>query len=181
MRYLIGVIFTVLIDPTFAASLDEVRTLFFKIEQSKEIASQLQLITSEEAMRRNHVMAGYHAVATANQAQYTMIPTSKYRFFVQGREMIEKAIHSEPHNAELRFLRLSMQVGTPLFLNYNQNIASDREYIIGYLERLDQFSDRDAWFWSKVLLYLLDRSRPDDASRVRINRLIEKSAERVKS
>jgi len=176
MRHLFVVLFILLINPTYASSLDDARSLFFKIEEGKENVVNLQLITKDEAKRGNYVMAGYHAVATATLAQYTMIPTSKYRFFVQGRDMIENAISNAPHNAELRFLRLSMQIGTPVFLNYSQNIVPDREFIIAFLENQNLVTGGDGWFWAQVLLYLRDRSRPDYSSRMRIIHLIEKTA-----
>ncbi|HMM10823.1 MAG TPA: hypothetical protein PKE03_01850 [Bacteroidales bacterium] len=158
-----------------ASPLDDARKLFFRIEEGKDIARQLQRITEDGLKAENYVLAGYHAVATANLATHTLMPVSRYNFFTEGRNMIEQAIRSAPNDAELRFLRLTIQVGTPAFLHYNQHIATDRDFVLQYLETQFQKSDNANRFWMQVLLYLRDRSRPDEISRNRINKLLEKN------
>ena len=48
--------------------------------------------------------------------------------------MLEKAISSDPNNLELRFLRYCVQINTPKFLNYNEDLKSDSLFITSQLE-----------------------------------------------
>jgi hypothetical protein len=173
MRFLSLALLLLQLNSALASSLDEVRSLFFRIEENKENVVRLQQLTQNGAELGSSVLIGYHAVATANLAQHTVIPISKYNYFRQGRDKIEQVISSFPDNAELRFLRITIQIGTPGFLNYNQNIVSDRDFVLNYLEKKSPSAVNDNWFWVQVLLYLRDRSKPDNSSLARINTLIK--------
>lgn len=159
-----------------ASDLEKARQLFFKIEESRNNALELQHIAAHGFRNGSAVLRGYHAVATANLALHTVMPISKYNYFRQGRDMIEEAIVKMPDNVELRFLRLTIQIGTPAFLDYNQHIATDREMILAHLEKQAEIWKHEAQFWSMVLVYLRDRSRPDQVSRARISKLMESNS-----
>jgi hypothetical protein len=47
-----------------------------------------------------------------------------------GTAMLEKAITDKPNNIELLFLRLTIQINLPGFLGYNDNIESDKKFVI---------------------------------------------------
>lgn len=47
-----------------------------------------------------------------------------------GTTMLEQAISEKPDNIELIFLRLSIQLNLPGFLGYNDNIDTDRKFVI---------------------------------------------------
>ncbi|MBB5440428.1 hypothetical protein HDC92_004129 [Pedobacter sp. AK017] len=56
-------------------------------------------------------------------------PISKLNTFKEGKKNIEQAIKNEPNNAELRFIRLSVQKNAPSFLGYKSSIDEDTEFI----------------------------------------------------
>ncbi len=73
--------------------------------------------------------------------------------FQEGRKLIEQAIAIDEANAELRFLRLSVQVKAPYFLGYSDNIIDDRELLIQFLhESKLPLVDND--FTAKVLSFV---------------------------
>ena len=51
-------------------------------------------------------------------------------------ENIEKAIEMDPQNAELRFIRLSIQKNIPSFLNYHSNLKEDEYWIRKNLDQV---------------------------------------------
>ncbi|MCE1202138.1 MAG: hypothetical protein LWX09_08585 [Bacteroidia bacterium] len=173
MRVVLLLLLSFIANQSIASNLEKARKLFFRIEESRNNALELQHITAQGVKNGNLLLTGYHAVATANLALHTIMPISKYNYFRQGRDMIEDAILQMPDNVELRFLRLTIQIGTPAFLNYNHHIATDREMILAHLEKQAGIWKHEAQFWSMVLVYLRDRSRPDQASRARILKLME--------
>ncbi|MFC3198925.1 hypothetical protein ACFOET_14980 [Parapedobacter deserti] len=50
---------------------------------------------------------------------------------------IEQAVADEPHNPEIRLIRLSVQEHLPKFLKYNQDIEADRQFIQQALPSLE--------------------------------------------
>lgn len=75
-----------------------------------------------------------------------------------GEEKLEAAIKQLPNNVELIFLRLTIQINLPGFLGYNDNIESDKKFIINnykkatptlktkiikFVKECDDFSDAE--------------------------------------
>ncbi len=72
---------------------------------------------------------GYLGAYQTIWANHTFSPFSKLSTFKKGKNNLEKAIEMDNDDAELRWLRLSIQLHAPSFLNYNDDIASDRSFI----------------------------------------------------
>ncbi len=50
--------------------------------------------------------------------------------FRTGKAMLEEAIKLKPHNIELIFLRLTIQLNLPGFLGYNDRIEDDKKFVL---------------------------------------------------
>lgn len=62
-------------------------------------------------------------------ATHTSNPFNKLNTFNKGKSNIEQAVKAEPNNVEIRFIRYSIQIKTPLLLNYNGNTVEDKKFI----------------------------------------------------
>lgn len=62
-------------------------------------------------------------------ANHTSNPFNKLNTFNKGKSNIEQAVKAEPNNVEIRFIRYSIQIKTPLLLNYNGNTVEDKKFI----------------------------------------------------
>src|SRR5690606_30883120 len=71
----------------------------------------------------------YLGALQAILAKHVFNPISKLNTFKEGKKNIEQAIKIEPDNAELRFIRLSIQKNAPSFLGYRSRINEDIEFI----------------------------------------------------
>jgi hypothetical protein len=69
-------------------------------------------------------------------ANHVFNPVSKMNTFTKGRVAIEMAVQKEPNNAEIRFIRLSVQKNCPAFLGYSSNIASDKKFLKDHLSSI---------------------------------------------
>ena len=58
----------------------------------------------------------------------------KFKHFEEGRKIIEQSIKNDPENIEIIFLRYLNQRNSPWFLNYNQNLAEDYDFLIKNLK-----------------------------------------------
>lgn len=132
MRQIALVIISFIALQVHATSLTEVRKLYVQAANSEEVHAQLY-----EQLKNigpdQPVLYGYRAAIHMMSAEYTYNPYSKYRYFKEGKEMIESVINSNPASLELRFLRLSIQLNVPDILDYSDNIETDRSIILkGY-------------------------------------------------
>ncbi|MEN2436649.1 hypothetical protein AAH994_14625 [Weeksellaceae bacterium A-14] len=62
-------------------------------------------------------------------AHHSINPVTKLSTFKAGKNKIEKAIKKEPRNAEIRYIRLSIQKKSPSFLGYKSNINEDMDFL----------------------------------------------------
>lgn len=89
-------------------------------------------------------------------AEYAFNPFTKFSTFKEGKNMIEKAIAQDPKNAEIRVLRLGVQLNAPSFLLYHSNIDADVELITNAL--ISQDFQQSPTFQKNVTLYLLNHA-----------------------
>lgn len=108
--------------------LDEVRANYNKFVSNKELCEKMILeLTKTKNNSATHL--AYLGGLQAIWANHVFNPISKLNTFKEGKKNIEQAINKEPENAELRFIRLSIQKNTPFFLRYKSNILDDTEFI----------------------------------------------------
>ena len=63
-------------------------------------------------------------------AKHTINPFEKLKTFNTGKTNVEESVVQAPSSAEIRLLRLSIQLNAPGFLGYNDNIAEDKKFIL---------------------------------------------------
>jgi hypothetical protein len=107
------------------------RMLYVESPKSEEKAKKLIELT--EKFTKNATMKGYCGAGKIAMAKHYSNPFSKLKTFNKGKELLESAIHTEPENSELRFLRLGIQKNVPTFLGYNKNIEQDKKFLINNL------------------------------------------------
>ena len=79
---------------------------------------------------KDAVLLGYQAMEYFMKAKYSMGPYTKLKLFREGKQKLEKAIAMERQNIELRFLRYSVQMNVPFFLDYSCNMKEDRSLLM---------------------------------------------------
>ena len=138
-----------------AQSSDEiisVRDLYFKADQSYNAIIKLKklanIYTSE-----NDLMLGYIWAAHMLEAKHITNPINKYQHFIEGKEQLEKIILRNKRSIELRFLRYTLQIGSPSFLNYNSEIIPDKAFIKSNLEMIN-----DVDLKKRIILFLANYS-----------------------
>ncbi len=130
--------------------LNQLRNLFFQPQQTQ---SFIQLGTS--VVSQDDIVIGYKGAATAISAQYKDWPHEKLSAFNEGKGLIEKAIQKNPWNAELRFIRLTIQCQSPSFLGYQSNIAADCQLISDHFS-MNYVQVKDA-YWQNVIKFILQQ------------------------
>lgn len=107
----------------------EVRSLYEKSTKNIKYCEELIDILQPYNEENNPLLLGYRAGATALMAKFVFNPLSKINYFNNGVEMLEKAIHADRMNIELRYLRYTIQSSAPSFLGYNKMLTTDRSFL----------------------------------------------------
>ena len=83
----------------------------------------------------------YLASAIMQKAKYAFFPTTKFRYFNQGKELLENFIQAYPNNLEARYVRVLVQRNIPSILGYKDKIESDITFINSYIKEAKLPSD----------------------------------------
>ncbi|MFA4870163.1 MAG: hypothetical protein WC623_18340 [Pedobacter sp.] len=130
MRHIkVLILFIVPICMVFKAKgmeLEKIRINYEKAVSDKEICQAMikQLSTNTDAL---HI--AYLGAFQAVWAKHTINPISKLSTFKKGKKNIELAVKSRPDDAEIRFVRLSVQLNCPSFLGYSNKINEDKKIV----------------------------------------------------
>lgn len=154
--------------------LREARKLFFEFEENKSTPEALYKLLSAEETSKSPVLTAYKGVARASSADAAFNPATKLSRFNEGKNLIEKALNLNPEDSEIRLLRLSVQVGAPIFLNYKSNIEEDRNLIIESLSKNPELFN-DKVFSKKVLIFLQERTKPSEKQMIILKELLQRA------
>ncbi|MDZ4668563.1 MAG: hypothetical protein SGJ00_11875 [bacterium] len=112
-----------------ALDLGAIRQKYSQAIDSEEETKALDLLLTNDARKSNTVL-GYKGAVKMLMAKHVFFPNQKLVYFMEGKNLLEKAILAEPINLELLYLRYGVQLNSPSFLGYNQNLLSDRSKLI---------------------------------------------------
>ena len=85
---------------------------------------------------KSNVHLAYLGAFQTIWANHVFNPFSKLKTFSKGKANIELAVKNEDSNAEIRFIRLSVQKNCPGFLGYNDNIEKDKLFLKNHLDEV---------------------------------------------
>jgi len=118
----------------------DVKTLrnLFSIANVDQTANEKLLkLTASYTLKENPLYYAYNAAAEMSMANHAFWPTTKYDHFTKGKAKLEKAVYYDFQNVEIRFIRYSVQKGAPALVDYNQNMAEDKAYILAHIDESD--------------------------------------------
>jgi len=119
----------------FSINLDYVRANYDKAFADKKLCSQMI-----EALKKENSTPLFLAYLGGLQtiwANHVFSPASKFNTFNDGKKNIEKAVSADPNNAEIRFIRLSVQKNAPAFLGYNAMIKTDKNFLKTHRKKIN--------------------------------------------
>lgn len=109
--------------------LSVVRELYKKAAE-QEVAGKRLLEVTQGFDIQQPVLFGYKGAGHMMMAKHVINPFSKMSHFNKGKKIFTAAINRDPGNAELRFLRFSVQAEAPGFLGYKENIEEDKALLM---------------------------------------------------
>ncbi|HBK72261.1 MAG TPA: hypothetical protein DDZ39_11515 [Flavobacteriaceae bacterium] len=115
-------------------SVSELRELYVKASDSKEIAELFSEKLKDIKKTDKAVLVAYKAAALTIQAKHAKKIKDKKTYFKQGAALLEYIITENPNDIELRVIRLSIQENSPKVLKYRKNKSEDTAYIFKHLK-----------------------------------------------
>lgn len=130
---------------------DNIRHSYLNARNPEGITNFLAL--SEKLNLNVAAEKGYRGVALAMYADIAEGVYTKLEYFNRGKDFLESAIKEQPHNAEIRFLRLTVQAEAPFMLGYSGEIEEDVEVVYKAFSSGQIHSNH--FFWSVALRYII--------------------------
>lgn len=116
------------------------RSMFYKAKTEDDFNQIVNINAKQQNIQDSIVLLAYQGVSKAATAQFVFMPTSKYSIFKDGVKLLEQSIQSKK-TFENVLLRVVVQVETPSFLGYTENIEEDIKYLINQLNTIDTKSN----------------------------------------
>lgn len=127
----------------------------FHSSQSEEALDRIiETVPQEEDEVRMATIMAYKAVSETMKADHKIMPHSKLQQFNTGKEKLEAVIARHP-TAEIRYLRLLVQLNVPGFINYNDNIVEDLSHLAEAL-RSEKFPQQEKVLFIQTLSSIID-------------------------
>ena len=117
-----------------------------EIRQEYEIAANDEtkaknLLAKVETLAPNSaVMLAYKGAVTMMLAKFQFNPVSKFSYFNKGKAILEQAVVKDKNNIEIIYIRYCIQCNVPSFLDYKNNLTTDKQFL---LSNLSSLKDKD--------------------------------------
>ena len=115
------------------------------------------------------VVLAYKAAAEAIRARDASM-LNKLTYVQQASKQFDQAVKLDADNAEIRFLRLSVESSLPSFLGLSQHVDEDREFLLKTLLTHPQ-SGLDTESFGLVRDFMVQRGHVSDADAQKLARL----------
>lgn len=86
------------------------------------------------------------------KSKYAVSPVNKYKHFKTGKNLIDEAVHLNPKNIEIRYIRLVFQHQLPDFLGYNKYKSEDLSVFKNEFTKSSLSKNTKAYFIKNMLL-----------------------------
>jgi hypothetical protein len=115
------------------------------------------------------VVLAYKAAAEAIRARDASM-FNKLTYVQNATKQFDQAVKLDSDNAEIRFLRLSVESNLPSFLGLSQHVDEDRQFLVNTLLQHPK-SGMDAESFGLVRNFMVDRGHVSEADAQKLTRL----------
>jgi len=146
--------------------LKKMRSFFSELNSSEHAVEQLKKISLNSNQVSSSLKMAYYAAAEMTSAQYKISPVSKINAFNSGKKLLEKVILVDSLNAEIRYIRFTIQTNAPGFLGYNKSIHTDKSFLLRNLPALNQ---TDPELYANIYAYLQSYGKLSNLEKQQLN------------
>lgn len=111
------------------SDLEALRNSYSKANLSNDNAKNF-IGLAEKKSSSDPVILAYKAAAKVLEAKVTTEKNKRKSFVKTGANHLESIIKSNPNNAELRVIRMSVQENIPKIVGYSKNLKEDKTFLL---------------------------------------------------
>ncbi|MDZ4845834.1 MAG: hypothetical protein SH857_09820 [Chitinophagales bacterium] len=152
-------------------SLPQLRELYLAAvenrEQSDKFMQYMNSVKHEDAL-----LHAYFASAQALVSKHLSGPSDKLKYLRLADKSFEEAIQKNPNDAEVRFLRFSVQLHLPRFLGYSDDMENDIEGMLQKIPHTKSLQDYPDWL-KTVIGFMLDSGECSDTQEAKFKALLK--------
>lgn len=149
----------------------ELRKRFYASVKDYGIAKKFLKELEQEPQPLSAIQTGYKAAVTMVMADHVFNPYSKFKYFLDGKDELEKILKVHPLDYELRLIRFAIQSNIPSFLGYANNLNDDKIFLINQLKQESVAKNKDVELTKIVKQYLTESKHCTEAEKKSINQL----------
>lgn len=149
-------------------SLPNLRRQYQQAAASKEAGEKFYKLMSAYT-QRDAVVLAYKAAAEAIRARDASM-FNKLTYVQNAAKQFDEAVKIDPSNAEVRFLRLSVESNLPGFLGLSTHVDEDRQFLVDTLLQHPN-SGLDAESFGLVRDFLVERGHVSDIDAQKLGRI----------
>jgi hypothetical protein len=149
-----------------AVTIEEARKIYAESMDDKATCEAAYLRFASVKNSGNPLLTGYKGAITVAMSKHEKTTKAKISFFNDGKKLIESAVLEDNLNAELRFIRFTIQTNVPAALKYNKNIEADKKFIIDHFSTI-----KNADIRSRIKKYMLQSKNVTAEEKQKINAL----------
>jgi hypothetical protein len=147
------------------------RKLLYESYGNESIARKFHKETRFITNTHPAILQGFKSMSEFMLCAHLSAPWDQLSLFYKGKNQLEAAIKSDPHNAELRYFRFITQTNVPSILGYKNDIESDKIVLIAFLKANSGRSERDHDLFIRIKNYLLQSYSCDENEKKLIRNL----------
>lgn len=134
---------------------------------ANKLADKLKKVNQPDALT-----LAYQASVEALKAKHAWSPYTKLQQMNAYEKLMNEAIKMKPDDLEIRFLRYSIQLNTPLFLGYSNNLTEDKQAIVNlFLKK--KFNTKDKKLIKEVFDFMLNANTLSTQERLKMEEVLK--------
>lgn len=114
--------------------LSRLREEYPKANSNEEVTDRLYDELASVSDSDPMVLLAYKGAISTLKAKYAKGVKHKKEYFKTGKSLLESAVEGDPHNIEIRCLRLSVQENAPNIVGYKEHIEEDKKFILDHYQ-----------------------------------------------
>ena len=122
--------FSIIICNAQTNNLDNVRRSYLQSDKSEENIRNLISSCEEHNFGNDSIIYAYKTVAELMLIKYKYNPFHKINLFTNYSRKLDLIVSNNINNIEIRVLRYCMQKQSPRFLDYDNNLELDYQFIL---------------------------------------------------
>nr|WP_255709855.1 hypothetical protein [Pontibacter harenae] len=153
-----------------AYNLNKLRVQYLEASKDSEVGKKFNKLMHDYKGQDPVVMA-YRAASDATMAKYVWNPYSKLKHLKTSAAGFKEAVAMSPNNAEIRFLRFTVEHYVPRYLDMSGHLDEDKKIIISSL-RNHRKAGLDPDFARTMRDFLLTKDHLNEEEKVQLKQVV---------